>query len=322
MLSYKEILQLFEQRLSAYSYGNQPQRLYEPINYIMSLGGKRLRPVLLLTANQMCQGNIEEAMPAALAIESFHNFTLLHDDIMDKSEMRRGKATVNTKWNDNIAILSGDTLFAKAYEMMNKLPAEQLKESLQLFTKTAVEVCEGQQYDMDFETAKKVSIEEYCTMIRLKTAVLLAASLKMGALLAGAPKEEQDKFYKLGEEIGMAFQIKDDSLDVFGQQQAFGKETGLDIFTNKKTYVYLKAFEMADSETKRALKEAFSIQDKTRKIKEVTALYHKIGVKKEADTQILSHHNRASTILSEINCSQESKETITKIIHTLIDREV
>jgi len=322
MLSYKEILQLFEERLSAYSYGEQPQRLYEPIEYIMSLGGKRLRPVLLLTANQMCQGNIEEAMPAAMAIESFHNFTLLHDDIMDKSEMRRGKPTVNTKWNDNIAILAGDTLLAKAYEMMNNLPAKRLKESLELFTKTAVEVCEGQQYDMDFETATEVSIEEYCKMIRLKTAVLIAASLKMGALIAGTTKEEQNKFYKLGEEIGMAFQIKDDSLDVFGQQAAFGKETGLDIFTDKKTFIYLNAFEMANFETKKALKEAFSLQDKTRKIKEVTALYHKIGIKEEADKRILFHHNAASQILSSINCSQESKDILKKIIHTLIDREV
>jgi geranylgeranyl diphosphate synthase type II len=322
MLSYIEILQRFEEQLSSYSYGNQPQRLYEPIKYIMSLGGKRLRPVLLLTANQMCQGNIEKAMPAAMAIESFHNFTLLHDDIMDKSEMRRGKPTVNTKWNDNIAILSGDTLFAKAYEMINLLPAEQLKESLQLFTQTAIEVCEGQQYDMDFETATEVSIEEYCTMIRLKTAVLIAASLKMGALLAGAVKEEQVKFYKLGEEIGMAFQIKDDSLDVFGQQQAFGKETGLDIYTNKKTFVFLKAFEMADLSTKTELKKAFSIQDKTRKIEKVTALYYKIGVKEEAEKRILFHHNAASQILNSLNCTSTSKETLEKLIHQLIDREV
>jgi geranylgeranyl diphosphate synthase, type II len=322
MLSQKEILHYFESQLEKFEYGKTPDLLYKPIYYIMSLGGKRLRPTLLLAATQMYKGNLEKAFPAALSIETFHNFTLLHDDIMDKSKMRRGKATVNTKWNDNVAILSGDTMFAKAYEIMNLLPSEYVKESFRLLTQTAIEVCEGQQYDMDFETQENVGAEEYLKMIRLKTAVLLATSLKLGALLADADAKEQELCYQLGEELGMAFQLKDDSLDVFGNQDTFGKRTGLDIVTNKKTYLYIKAFELADSKQTQALEEAFNISDEEEKIKKVTALYLELEIDKMVEKLMFSYYEKAYSTLENLNVPLENKSILSSIINKLVDRQV
>jgi len=322
MLSQKEILHYFESQLEKFEYGKTPNLLYKPIHYIMSLGGKRLRPTLLLAATQMYKGDIKKAIPAALSIETFHNFTLLHDDIMDKSKMRRGKATVNTKWNDNIAILSGDTMFAKAYEIMNLLPSEYVKESFQLLTQTAIEVCEGQQYDMDFETQENVSAEEYLKMIRLKTAVLLATSLKLGALLADVSTKEQELCYQLGEELGMAFQLKDDSLDVFGNQDKFGKRTGLDIVTNKKTYLYIKAFELADNNQTQALNNAFNISNEEEKIKKVTALYLEFQIDKTVEKLMFSYYEKAYKTLEKLSVPAENKSILSNIINKLVDRQV
>ncbi len=322
MLSQKEILHYFESQLEKFEYGKTPNLLYKPIHYIMSLGGKRLRPTLLLAATQMYKGKLEKAIPAALSIETFHNFTLLHDDIMDKSNLRRGKATVNTKWNDNIAILSGDTMFAKAYELMGLLPSEYVKESFQLLTQTAIEVCEGQQYDMDFETQENVSTEEYLKMIRLKTAVLLATSLKLGALLADVNTKEQELCYQLGEELGMAFQLKDDSLDVFGNQDKFGKRTGLDIVTNKKTYLYIKAFELADNNQTQALEKAFNISNEEEKIKKVTALYLELQIDKTVEKLMFSYYEKAYKTLEKLSVPPENKSILSNIINKLVDRQV
>ena len=222
------------------------EALYEPVKYILSLGGKRMRPVLALMGNEMFDGNVDDCVTSALGIEVFHNFTLLHDDIMDNAPLRRGEATVHEKWNTNAAILSGDVMFVQAFTLVTSCKPEHLRAIIDIFNVTAIEVCEGQQLDMEFETREDVSLEEYLEMIRLKTSVLVGCSLEIGAVLANASKEDAKKLYDFGMNLGMAFQIKDDLLDVFGDAEVFGKQVGGDILANKKTYLLLKALEDGD----------------------------------------------------------------------------
>ncbi len=244
MKSAEQYREQFEKALNSESFISDPLKLYEPIQYMLSLGGKRLRPMLCLMGCELYGGECSKAMPAAIAIEIFHNFTLVHDDIMDNSPIRRGLPTVYKKWNTNIAILSGDVMFAKAYEYVTKLDTPNLKPILEIFTDTAIKVCEGQQYDMDYEAQPHVGISDYLNMIRLKTAVLVGASLKIGALLGGAPLHEATELYDFGMNMGIVFQLQDDLLDVFSDESKFGKKTGSDILSVKKTYLFLKTLEL------------------------------------------------------------------------------
>ena len=244
-----EIQKIIEKQIDNINFKKAPNELYGPIAYTLKLGGKRLRPALCLMGCDMFGGNINEALQPALGIELFHNFTLLHDDIMDKAPLRRGKETVYNKWNTNTAILAGDTMMAIAYDFIMKAPEVVRTKIFSIFNKTAIEVCEGQQYDMNYESQNDVTIDKYLEMIRLKTAVLLAGSLKIGAVIGGANENDTQKLYSFGENIGIAFQLKDDLLDVFSNEDKFGKKSGGDIITNKKTFLYLKAFELAEGKT-------------------------------------------------------------------------
>ena len=248
-LGYKEIIPLVQDEISNTTYSGSPGELYDPMNYILQLGGKRLRPVTALLASQLFGSTLDRALPAAKAIEVFHNFTLVHDDIMDKAPLRRGKQTVHEKWNDNIAILSGDTLLIEVYNHFLEGEYTNLSEILKVFNRTAIEVCEGQQLDMNFETRTDVTLAEYMNMIRLKTSVLVGGSFKIGALVAEASKENADLIYEFGVNLGIAFQLQDDYLDCFGEPEKFGKQVGGDIISNKKTFMMLKAMELDQSES-------------------------------------------------------------------------
>ena len=272
-----------EQYIQDLNLQGNPQELYEPITYLMGLGGKRIRPLLTLLAYNLYNENYQNVLSPAAAVEVFHNFTLMHDDIMDNAPLRRGKATVHEKWDDNTAILSGDVMLVKAYDLLLSIAPEYLKESLQLFSKTAAEVCEGQQLDMNFESRELVSEEEYLNMIRLKTAVLLGFALQLGAILAGATKNDAQRLYDFGMNIGIAFQLKDDLLDVYADKEKFGKQVGGDIIANKKTYLLVKAKESATGPTKDELDKwlqakSFSSENK---VKAVTAIYDQLQIKEK-----------------------------------------
>jgi geranylgeranyl diphosphate synthase, type II len=301
-----------------------PKNLYEPVSYIISLGGKRLRPVLTLAANELFGGNIRDALPAATGIEIFHNFTLLHDDIMDKAEFRRGKKTVHRKWNSNIAILSGDTMFALAYrQMLLMKPSQNTNEILDTFTSTAIEVCEGQQYDMDFETTGIVSIPEYLEMIRLKTAVLLGCSLKIGALSANAPHDQAQLLYEFGENIGLAFQLKDDHLDAFGNYEKFGKSIGGDIASNKKTYLFLKCLELADENDRKVLLNLYHPENNggQDKINSVLQIFDKYGVKRHITEEMERYFKRSIKLMAQIKASESGKDKLLNYAQWLFKRD-
>ena len=289
-----------------------PQRLYEPVAYSLMIGGKRLRPALMLHAASLFSDTIDQVMPAAIAIEIFHNFTLLHDDIMDKAELRRGLPTVHRKFSENAAILSGDAMSILAFKYLKSGNSPILQELLNLFSSTALEVCEGQQLDMDFETREHVSIDEYLEMIRLKTAVLIACSLKMGALMANALKEQADLLYEYGINIGLAFQLQDDWLDVYGDPDVFGKNQGGDICANKKTFLLLKATEACDAPlllelNHWLLKEDF---DAAQKIAVITAIYEKTGVSDATRDLMLGYYEKAMMSLERLDISAELKQTL------------
>lgn len=298
-----------------------PKELYEPIDYTLSNGGKRLRPLLTLIACDIFNGKIEDAIYPALGIEIFHNFTLVHDDIMDKSPVRRGKPTVYKNWDSNIAILSGDTMFVLAYEYVVNTKPEYLKEILTVFNNTSREVCEGQQYDMNFEKQSDVAISDYLLMIKLKTAVLIAASLKIGAVIAGASEEDKENIYTFGEKIGIAFQLKDDYLDTFGDLEKFGKKIGNDIITNKKTYLYLKAYEDADKNQKARLDRAFDLDNSDKKIEEVISIYKELNIDKKTETEISKYFNDALSHLNSLKITDENKKFIINFSNKLVDRE-
>jgi geranylgeranyl diphosphate synthase type II len=317
------LLKKVNKALEAERFDQMPRELYEPIAYTLALGGKRIRPVLVLMACDVFDHKCEPAIQAALGIEVFHNFTLLHDDIMDKSPLRRGHETVYQKWNTNIAILSGDTMFAKAYEYFLRLDPKHLKPVLQIFTQTAIDVCEGQQWDMNFENSEKVTIADYIAMIRLKTASLTGASLKIGAIIAGADPKDADHLQAFGQNLGIAFQLKDDLLDVFGDEKKFGKKSGNDIATNKKTFLYLKAFELAKGVTRDRLLYYFvnATLDSESKITAVKELYTKLNVKQATEKEMEHYYQEALKHLKAIKVKAENKVELKALAERLMIRE-
>jgi len=306
-----------------FSWDRKPNNLYQPIEYILSQGGKRVRPNLCLLSAELFGTQAENALFPAVSFEMLHNFTLIHDDIMDKADLRRGKPTVYKKWNIDIAILSGDALFAKAYEYMLQYKGENTLALLKLLTKTAIEICEGQQLDLDFETMQNVTIEQYLEMIRLKTAVMLAACLQAGALITSADEKSQKLIYDFGIKIGLAFQIQDDLLDVYADVNKFGKNTGGDIAENKKTFLSLKAFELAQGDDKQELKHYFSSIDfnKAEKFNRVKMFYDKYRIKQLAEELIDKYYQEAFANLSQIQVEQPQKQPLTDFVNKLINRE-
>ena len=288
MLTAKEILEKINSYIENLPYTRKPQSLYEPVRYVLSMGGKRIRPSLMLMAYNMFKDDPESILPTACAIETYHNYTLLHDDLMDNAEMRRGMPTVHVKWDANTAILSGDSMLVLAFQRMMQCNENKLKPVLELFTETSLEIGEGQQYDMDFETRTDVTEDEYIEMIRLKTSVLLACALKIGAILADAPDADADNLYKFGEQMGLAFQLQDDYLDVYGDPAVFGKAIGGDILCNKKTYMLINAFNRADESRRDELLKWVTAEkfDPKEKIAAVTDIYNKVGIKRLAEEKI------------------------------------
>ncbi len=318
--------QKIEQALKNIKYGSHPKELYDPIEYIMSLGGKRMRPVLVLMACDFFDGDTNTAANAALAIELFHNFTLVHDDIMDKAPLRRGQQTVHTKWNDNIAILSGDAMMVCAYQELCKSNSAILSNILNVFSDTAVKVCEGQQLDMNYETAHKISIAQYLKMIELKTAVLLGGAMKIGAIIGGAREEDAQQLYDFGKHIGIAFQLQDDILDVYANEDKFGKQKGGDIIANKKTYLLLKAMEMAENNryTKEELQQWIAAPhfDAKQKVEAVTNIYNFLNVKELARAEMKKHYDAAIACLKAIPVDETKKQALINFADSLMVREV
>jgi len=318
--SFQELIQ---QKISELDFEKSPAELYEPMKYALTMGGKRIRPLLTLLSCEMFGTNAEKAVPAAIAIEVFHNFTLVHDDIMDVAPLRRGKETVYKKWNQNIGILAGDAMLSKAFEILIDSDQKHIKQLVQLLSKVAIEVCEGQQLDMNFETAEYVNIPEYLNMIRLKTAVLTASALRAGAIVAEANETDQKEIYHFGENLGIAFQIKDDILDVYADEDKFGKKTGNDILTRKKTFLYLSAHVLAQGRTLNQLKKNFTdpdIDDQTR-VKEVTEIYNQLRVKDIAESKVAFYYKNALANLDKISLSKESKADLYAIAEQLMIRE-
>ncbi len=314
----EKVSELFDNR----QYIANPKELYEPIQYSLSRGGKRLRPLLSLISCSLFGGKLEDVYNSAIGLEIFHNFTLLHDDIMDKSPLRRGLPSVYQKWNANTAILSGDTMFVLAYEYVAKTKPEILVDTIHAFNKTAREVCEGQQYDMNFESESRIGVEDYMKMIRLKTAVLIAAALKIGAIAAKASKDNIEKIYDFGILIGLAFQLRDDYLDAFGDQDVFGKPIGNDILTNKKTYLYIKSFELAKGENLDRLKKAFEIENPKKKVKEVLNMYDLLSIKKITQNKIEELYANSLDILNKLEINESDKKEVYSFLQQLIKREV
>ena len=300
MQTIDKYLELINKAIASIEYPQTPFGLYEPVKYQLDMGGKRVRPLLAVMACDMFGGDVNEAVSPALGLEIFHNFTLLHDDVMDKADIRRGRPTVHKAWNENTAILSGDAMQIIATQKVCEAPLRVLKDVLDLYNKTALEICEGQQYDMDFETRDDVTREEYIEMIRLKTAVLLGCALKMGAIIAGATSQQADAVYKFGENIGLAFQLQDDYLDVYGDAKTFGKKIGGDILNNKKTYMLISALTMAKGESKEKLQALLVGKADDEKIAQVTAIYSELGIDKIAREKIAEYSQKALAYIAEI----------------------
>ncbi len=324
MFTASELLDIVKGHIAGLQFTRTPKGLYDPVSYVLSLGGKRIRPVLMLMAYNLYREDVKSILQSATGIEVYHNYTLLHDDLMDRADMRRGKATVHKVWNDNVAILSGDAMLVLAYQFMAQCASEKLKDVMDLFSLTALEICEGQQLDMEFEQRKEVKEDEYIEMIRLKTSVLLAASLKIGAILGGASKEDADALYDFGVNLGLAFQLKDDLLDVYGDPLRFGKNIGGDILCNKKTYLVIKAFEHANTDQEALLNDWFTREtfDPQEKIAAVTCLYNEIGVKALCENRIVEYSKRASESLNRVNVPAENKQELETMMNELMHREV
>ena len=317
-----ELNALIAQTIQSIDWRKKPENLYQPIEYILSQGGKRIRPHLCLMACRMFGGDVQKAIVPAVAFEMLHNFTLIHDDIMDKADLRRGKETVYKKWNTDIAILSGDTLFAKAFEYMLSYQGEGKYDLLNLLTKTSVEICEGQQYDLDFEQMENVSVQQYLEMIRLKTSVMLAACLQAGAIVANANKTHQEIIYQFGIKIGLAFQIQDDFLDVYADVEKFGKQVGGDSAENKKTYMLLQLINVIDNQDKQNLDyymtQNLEKQDKYQKVK---ALYDKYKIGDMAKQIINTYFEEAMDLLKQINIADENKKELFDFANKLMNRD-
>lgn len=324
MHSITELASLINERIAALNINGSPRELYDPITYTLEGGGKRLRPVLMLLTCEMYGGKTEEALCPALGIEIFHNFTLLHDDIMDKAPIRRGRETVFKKWDTNVAILSGDTMFAMAYDYVRRTRADLVPEIMRVFCQTSIEVCEGQQFDMNFEVSDNTSIPDYLNMIRLKTAVALAASMQIGAAIAGAEKEEQEKIYRFGELLGMAFQLQDDLLDTYGDQLKFGKKIGGDILARKKTYIYLKALELANAEQKKALNALYMSEtdNPEEKIIKAKNFFTSLGVKHHTETLINAYFTQAMMEYDRLLPDDAAKQILKEFAYSILHREM
>ncbi|MBQ7442538.1 MAG: polyprenyl synthetase family protein [Bacteroidaceae bacterium] len=326
----QQLLDIFNQALAAMPLDRQPRGLYDPVRYVLSLGGKRIRPVLMLMAYELYRDDIESIMPIALGIETYHNYTLLHDDVMDRADVRRGKPTVHRVWDDNSAILSGDAMLVLAYQLMSQARPQVLKDVLDLFTTTALEIGEGQQYDMEFEKRLDVSEQEYIEMIRLKTSVLLACALKLGAMQAGAPDADSRHLYAFGEHLGLAFQLQDDLLDVYGDFATFGKRIGGDILEGKKTFMLINALRLA-TDSQRADLEAW-LQRPTdgsnplacqaeEKIAAVTAVYDAVGVRQLAEAKIAHYFDAALDDLEAVALPSERKQPLLALSRSLMGRQ-
>jgi geranylgeranyl diphosphate synthase, type II len=317
------MLQDIEREIAAINLPSRPAGLYEPVLYCLKNGGKRIRPLMTLLACELFEGDRQKAIPPAVGLELFHNFTLMHDDIMDNAPIRRGQPSVHNKWDANTAILSGDALFSLACQFVGRVPDHCLREINELFHKTVIEVCEGQQYDMNFESSEQVTEEEYLEMIRLKTAVLPAACLKTGAIVASAPAEDANHLYSFGESIGLAFQLKDDWLDVFGDEAVFGKKSGGDIVANKKTWLYIKALELADEVQKNVLQLAYSnrISNKEEKVSQVKKVFKELQLHQLALQQMEVFHSSAMDHLVQINVPEHNKSNLKQMAADLLNRK-
>ncbi len=315
--------QLLEREIKKQKYGKQPASLYEPIRYLMALGGKRLRPTLTLLSYSLYKKDVQKIVPYAIAVEAFHNFTLMHDDIMDKAPLRRGRSTVHEKWNVNTAILSGDVMLVKVYEMLLGIDDDKIKKAIRAFNKCASEVCEGQQWDMEFETLKHVSEADYLNMVRLKTAVLLGFSLELGAILAGASDADGKLLREFGINVGIGFQLKDDLLDAYADKKKFGKQVGGDIIANKKTFLLIKSIEIGSSRQRKELNRWAALKkfNKPEKIQAVKAIYDSLSVPALAEKKINSYFKKGFSQLEKVNGSSNVKATLINFTELLIARE-
>ena len=322
-LSADKILSLINDYLAALPYDRKPASLYEPIKYVLSLGGKRIRPTLMLLSYNLYKDDPESILSSACALETYHNYTLLHDDLMDNAPLRRGHQTVHVKWNPNVAILSGDSMLVLSYQRMLQCRPDKLKPVIDLFTETALEIGEGQQYDMEFETRTDVTEEEYIEMIRLKTSVLLACATKIGAILADAPDEDADNLYKFGEQMGLAFQLQDDYLDVYGDSKVFGKAIGGDIMSNKKTYMLINAFNLANDKQREELTHWITAEnpDPKEKIAAVTKLYNEIGIDKLAEKKINFYFEESRKYLKGVKVDEERKSVLEAYTQKMMHRK-
>ena len=322
MYSFNESREIINNTLSKINLSDNPAELFNPIRYTLSTGGKRLRPALVLMTCELFSGKIDEAIMPALGIEMFHNFTLLHDDIMDKSPVRRNKPTVHNKWNENIAILSGDVMSILSYKYITKCNKEILPSVIDLFSQTAIMVCKGQQYDMNFEALQTVTVDEYLNMIELKTSVLIAASIKLGAILGGANQLDLNHMYNFGENLGMAFQIQDDLLDAYGDLKIFGKKPGTDIIANKKTFLLVKALEIASSEQKVRIYNQLKKKDfdTDKKINEILSVYNELNIKDISEEMIKEYLSKSKSYLEKVSPDDFKKEQLKELFEILLNR--
>ena len=323
MFKPEELLKKVNEALEQLPYDRKPASLYEPIRYVLSLGGKRIRPVLMLMAYNLWKDDPERIMMQAIGLETYHNFTLLHDDLMDNADMRRGHETVHKKWNANQAILSGDTMLLQAFERMEACDADKLKEVFKVFLVTAFEIGEGQQLDVEFETRNDVTEDEYIEMIRLKTSVLLACAVKIGAILAGASQDDADNLYKFGEQIGLAFQLQDDLLDVYGDPKVFGKNIGGDITSNKKTYMLINAVNRANASQREELMRWINATafDRNEKVAAVTRLYDEIGIRQLCEKKMESCYQLGLQHLAKVSVSDERKAILKAYAAAMMKRQ-
>ena len=322
MHSISQLQALIQQAIAESKYPSEPKELYEPISYLMELGGKRMRPAALLMACNLCTDDLSKALKPAMAMEVFHNFTLMHDDIMDNAPLRRGKPTVQQKWNNNVAILSGDVMLVEAYKLIMQVDRSILPDVLSIFNDTAVGVCEGQQIDMNFENLQHVQEAEYISMIRLKTAVLLAAALKIGALIGGGLKEDAQLLYDFGINLGLAFQLHDDILDVYGDPEKFGKQVGGDIISNKKTFMLIKAGELASGATRETLTHWLNTPDKPQeKVAAITGIYDDLNIRELAEMKMAAFADNALNCLEKVTVDSSKKEILKSFAESLSVRE-
>ena len=323
MRTSEELLKKVNEALDGIKYDRQPATLYDPIKYVLALGGKRVRPVLMLLAYNLFKEDPERIMTQAIGLETYHNFTLLHDDLMDNADMRRGHETVHKKWNPNQAILSGDTMLLQAFQRMGQCEADKLQQVIGLFTETTLEIDEGQQLDVEFETRNDVTEEEYIEMIRLKTSVLLACAVKIGAILGGASIEDQENLYKFGEQIGLAFQLQDDLLDVYGDPKVFGKNIGGDITSNKKTYMLINAVNRANDVQRKELMGWIEAEtfDRNEKVKAVTRLYDEIGIRQLCEQKMEACYALAKEYLAKVSVSEERKAILSAYAAAMMKRQ-